>query len=67
MTARAAWATIDGVDTPKSAEESDMQTPIVTEMTRETYVEARKRWHMAQVELVRESLLRAGHADTKRP
>ena len=43
-----------------------MQTPIVTEINRETYVEAQKRWHVAQVNLVRESLLRTGDGDRKR-
>ena len=42
-----------------------MQTPIVTEIPRETVADA-ERAHMAQVERVRESLLRGREADPKR-
>lgn len=41
-----------------------MQTPTVTEIKRDAYIEARKAWHHAQVQLVRESLLRRGDGDT---
>jgi hypothetical protein len=37
-----------------------MQTATVTEIKRDAYVEARKAWHHARVQLVRESLLRRG-------
>ena len=43
-----------------------MQTPTVTEISREAYVEAQKAWHATQLRLVRESLLRGGEADDKR-
>ena len=43
-----------------------MQTPTVTEISREAYVDAQKAWHATQVRLVRESLLRGGEADDKR-
>ena len=43
-----------------------MQTPTVTEISRQAYLDAQKAWHQAQVRLVRESLLRGGEADEKR-
>ena len=44
-----------------------MQTATVTEISWDTYMEARKAWHLTQVRLVRESLLRRGDADDERP
>jgi hypothetical protein len=43
-----------------------MQTPTVTEISRQAYLDAQKAWHQAQVCLVRESLLRGREADEKR-
>jgi hypothetical protein len=43
-----------------------MQTPTVTEISRETYFAALKEWHQTQVRLVRESLLRDGGSAEKR-
>jgi hypothetical protein len=43
-----------------------MQTPTVTEISRQAYVDAQKAWHQAQVRRVREPLLRGGEADEKR-
>jgi hypothetical protein len=43
-----------------------MQTPTVTEINRQTYVEAQRAWHTTQVRLVRESLLRSPGGDGKR-
>lgn len=43
-----------------------MQTPTVTEISRQTYFDAQKAWHQTQVRLVRESLLRGRDADDKR-
>jgi hypothetical protein len=60
-----AGATICGVITAKSAPEGDMQTPIVTEILRET-TDAQRASHLTQVERVRQSLLRGGEADPKR-
>jgi hypothetical protein len=35
-----------------------MQTPTVTEINHQTYVDAQRAWHASQVRLVRESLVR---------
>ena len=43
-----------------------MQTPTVTEISQQSYVDAQKAWHQAQVGRVRESLLRGREADEKR-
>jgi hypothetical protein len=51
---------------PDEQEEVDMQTPTVTEISREAYVEAQKAWHATQLRLVRESLLRGGVLDDTR-
>jgi hypothetical protein len=48
------------VNPSPSAEEGDMQTATVAEIKRDAYVEARKAWHHARVQLVHESLLRRG-------
>ncbi len=44
-----------------------MQTPTVTEISWDAYMEARKASHLKQVRHVRESLLRRGEADDERP
>ena len=44
-----------------------MQTPTVTEISRQAYFDARKASHQTQVRLVRESLLRGCAAGEKRP
>jgi hypothetical protein len=43
-----------------------MPTPTVTAIRPETFVHADKAWHLEQVRLVRESLLRGRDADTSR-
>ena len=43
-----------------------MQTPTVTEISRQSYVDAQKARHGTQVRLVRESLLRRREANDKR-
>ena len=43
-----------------------MQTPTVTEISRQSHLDARKAWHQTQVRRVRESLFRVGQADEKR-
>lgn len=43
-----------------------MQTPKVTEISRQSHLDARLAWHQMQVRLVRESLLRGGQAGEKR-
>lgn len=43
-----------------------MQTPKVTEISRQSQLDARKAWHEMQVRLVRESLFRVGPAGAKR-
>lgn len=43
-----------------------MQTPTVTEISRQSYVDAWKAWHQTQLRLVRESLFRGRKADEKR-
>ena len=43
-----------------------MQTPTVTEISRQSYVDAQKAWHQTQVRRVRESLLRTREADEQR-
>jgi len=43
-----------------------MQTPKVTEISRQSQLDARKAWHEMQVRLVRESLFRGGQAGAKR-
>ena len=40
-----------------------MQTPTVTEISRQAYVDAQKALHQTQVRRVRESLLRGREAD----
>jgi hypothetical protein len=43
-----------------------MQTPTVTEISRQAYVDAREAWRQSRVRFVRESLLRGREADGKR-
>jgi len=43
-----------------------MQIPTVTEITPENFADAQRAWHLRQVRLVRESLLRGRDADSKR-
>ena len=43
-----------------------MQTPTVTEISRQAYVDAQKARHRTQVRLVRESLLLRRDVDEKR-
>ena len=43
-----------------------MQTPKVTEISRQSQLNARKAWHQMQVRRVRESLFRGGQAGAKR-
>ena len=43
-----------------------MQTPKVTEISRQSQLDARKAWHRMQVRRVRESLIRGGEAAAKR-
>jgi hypothetical protein len=43
-----------------------MQTPTVTEISHQAYVDAQKAWHKTQVRRVRESLLRGRELDEKR-
>jgi hypothetical protein len=54
------------VHIPTPQEDLDMQTPTVTEISRQAYVDAQKAWHKAQVHRVRESVLRGREADDKR-
>jgi hypothetical protein len=54
---------VSNIPTPQ--EEVEMQTPTVTEISPQSYVDAQKAWHQTQVRLVRESLLRV-QADEKR-
>ena len=42
-------------------EEGEMQTPVVSEISRGNYLELQKAWHAAQVRLVRASVLRDPH------
>jgi hypothetical protein len=42
-----------------------MQTPTVTEISPQSYIDAQKAWHQTQVRRVRQSLL-LGQADEKR-
>ena len=53
-------------DGPDEQEEVDMQTPTVTEINQQSYVDAQKAWHQTQVRRVRESLFRTREADEKR-
>jgi hypothetical protein len=53
-------------NTPTPQEEVDVQTPTVTEISQQSYVDAQKAWHQTQVRLVRQSLLLRGQADEKR-
>ena len=59
--------TILAVKSFTTAEEGDMQTATVTEISWNAYMQARKASHLKQVRLVRESLLRRGDADDERP
>ena len=43
-----------------------MQTPTVTEISQQSYVDAQRAWHQIQVRRVRESLFRTGEAASKR-
>lgn len=43
-----------------------MQTPTVTEIRPENFADAQRAWHLRQVRLVRESLLRGPDAGPKR-
>jgi hypothetical protein len=43
-----------------------MQTPTVTQISRQSFLDARKAWHQTQLRRVRESLLLARGADEKR-
>ena len=43
-----------------------MQTPTVTEINQQSYVDAQKAWHQTQVRRVRESLFRTREADAQR-
>jgi hypothetical protein len=43
-----------------------MKTPTVTEIMPENLADAQRAWHLRQVRLVRESLLRGRDADPKR-
>jgi hypothetical protein len=54
------------VRNPDAAGEVDMQTPKVTEISRQSQLDARQAWHQMQVRLVRESLIRGGQAGAKR-
>jgi hypothetical protein len=54
------------VHIPTPQEELDMQTPTVTEISRQSNVDARKTWHQTQVRRVRESLFRTREDDEKR-
>jgi hypothetical protein len=42
-----------------------MQTPTVTEISQQSYVEAQKAWHETQVRRVRQSLLRGWPAEKR--
>ena len=59
-------ATIGGVNTLTPQEAIDMQTPMVTKISRQSYVDAQRAWHETQVRLVRESLLCRREAAEKR-
>jgi hypothetical protein len=54
------------VHIPTPQEKFDMQTPTVTEISQQSYVDAQQAWHQTQVRRVRESLLRTREADEKR-
>ena len=54
------------VNTLTPQEAIDMQTPMVTELSRQSYVDAQKARHETQVRLVRESLLCRREAAEKR-
>jgi hypothetical protein len=43
-----------------------MQTPTVTEISQQAYIDAQKAWHQTQVRRVRESLVRGREVDEKR-
>ena len=52
---------------PAEQREGDMQSPTVTEISRETYVDIQRAWHRTQVRLVRESVLYGRDAGDRRP
>jgi hypothetical protein len=54
------------VHIPPPQEELDMQTPIVTEISRQAYADVQKARHQTQLRRVRQSLLRTGEAGGKR-
>jgi hypothetical protein len=54
------------VHIPTPQEEFDMQTPTVTEISQQSYVDAQRAWHQTQVRRVRESLFRTREPDEKR-